>query len=173
MAAKEPKFSLVQKSGNFEVRDYPAMLIAEVLVTGAMAQASGKGFRAIADFIFGNNISLDGGSLKIDMTVPVVISKRKDDWSFYFVMPSEYSLETLPKPNNSQIKIKNLKNRKCAVLKFSGSVTEEKLNSKTAELISWINSKNLNMTGVAQLARYNPPWTLPFLRRNEIIIEID
>jgi effector-binding domain-containing protein len=173
MASKEPEFSLVNRVGEFEIRNYHPMIIAEVSVTGNMEVASSSGFRMIADFIFGNNTSQSGQGEKIDMTVPVVLFKKKDAWSFYFVMPSKYSLENLPKPNNSKIKIEQIRDRRCAVLRFSGSVNEQKFNSKAEELMSWIKLENLKMKGVAELARYNPPWTLPFLRRNEVMIEID
>lgn len=172
MAAKEPEFSLVNRVGDFEIRNYPPMLIAEVSVDGSMESASRSGFGMIADFIFGNNIGQSGKREKIEMTVPVVISSNKSGWSFYFVMPFNYSLETLPKPNNSQVKIKPMKDRTCAVLRFSGSVNEEKFQSKVQALKDWLSTEHLNAVGVPELARYNPPWTLPFLRRNEVMIEI-
>ena len=127
----------------------------------------------IADFIFGNNTNKIGEREKIEMTVPVVISEGKGGWSVHFVMPSKYSLEDLPKPNNSQVKIKQVKDRRCAVLRFSGSVNEEKFNTKAAALIGWIKSENLKIIGKPELARYNPPWILPFLRRNEVMVEIE
>jgi effector-binding domain-containing protein len=173
VAFKEPEFSLVNRVGNIEIRNYHPMIIAEVSVAGTMETASSNGFRMIADFIFGNNTSLSGKSEKIAMTVPVVIFKNGDNWSFHFVMPSKYSLESLPKPNNPKIKITKVQDRRCAVLRFSGSVNEEKFISKAEELISWITAENLEMIGVPELARYNPPWTLPFLRRNEVMIEIE
>ena len=173
MASKEPEFSIVNKVGDIEIRNYSPMMIAEVLVGGTMEAASGSGFRMIADFIFGNNIAQSGKPEKIDMTVPVVISRSNTGWFLHFVMPAQYSPESLPKPNNREVKIKQLKDRRCAVLRFSGSVNEEKFNAKAEELIDWISSENLKMLGNPELARYNPPWTLPFLRRNEIMIEIE
>ncbi len=173
MASKEPDFSIVNKVGDIEIRNYSPMMIAEVLVGGTMEAASGSGFRMIADFIFGNNIAQSGNPEKIAMTVPVVISRSNTGWFFYFVMPAQYSLESLPKPNNPEVKIKQLKDRRCAVLRFSGKANEEKFNEKSAALIDWIKSEKLVMLGNPELARYNPPWTLPFLRRNEIMIEIE
>jgi effector-binding domain-containing protein len=173
MASKEPDFSIVNKVGDIEIRNYSPMMIAEVLVGGTMEAASGSGFRMIADFIFGNNTAKTGKPEKIDMTVPVVISRSNTGWFFYFVMPAQYSLESLPKPNNREVKIKQLKDRRCAVLKFSGKANEDKFNEKSAVLIDWIKSEKLIMLGNPELARYNPPWTLPFLRRNEIMIEIE
>lgn len=173
MASEEPKFSLINRVGDIEIRNYSPMLIAEVSVKGTMESASASGFRMIADFIFGNNTNKISKREKIEMTVPVVISENKDGWAVHFVMPSKCSLEDLPKPNNSQVKIKQVKDRRCAVLRFSGSVNEEKFNAKAAALIGWIKSENLKIIGEPELARYNPPWTLPFLRRNEVMIEIE
>ena len=173
MASKEPDFSIVNKVGDIEIRNYSPMIIAEVLVGGNMEAASGSGFRMIADFIFGNNTAKTGKPEKIDMTVPVVISRSNTGWFFHFVMPAQYSLESLPKPNNPEVKIKQLKDRRCAVLRFSGKANEEKFNLKVTELMTWIRSENLIIIGVPELARYNPPWTLPFLRLNEVIIEIE
>ena len=172
MASEEPEFLVVNRVGGFEIRNYYPMIIAEVSVGGTMEAASSSGFRMVADFIFGNNTSPSGKSEKIDMTVPVTIFKNGDNWCFHFVMPSKYSLNSLPKPNNPEIKIRQLENRRCAVLKFSGIVSEAKFNAKAEALINFIKSENLEIIGLPELARYNPPWTLPFLRRNEIIIEI-
>lgn len=172
MASEEPKFSSVNHVGNIEIRNYHPMIIAEASVTGGMEGASGKGFRIIADFIFGNNAGPSGKSEKIDMTIPVVMLRKQKNWSFHFVMPSKYSIQTLPKPNNADVKIKQVDSRRCAVIKFSGTVNEEKFNAKAQALEAWIKSEHLTKIGVPELARYNPPWTLPFLRRNEVIIEI-
>ena len=172
MASEEPEFLVVNRVGGFEIRNYYPMIIAEVSVGGTMEAASSSGFRMVADFIFGNNTSPSGKSEKIDMTVPVTIFKNGDNWCLHFVMPSKYSLNSLPKPNNPEIKIRQLGNRRCVVVKFSGTVTEAKFNAKAEALINLIKSENLEIMGVPELARYNPPWTLPFLRRNEIIIEI-
>ena len=173
MASEEPKFSLINRVGDVERRNYSPMILAEVSVNGTMESASASGFGMIADFIFGNNTTKNSESEKIKMTVPVVISRKSDHWSFYFVMPSKYSVDSLPKPNNSQIKIKQVKDRRCAVLRFSGKANEEKFNAKVQELMSWIKAENLKIIGVPELARYNPPWTLPFLRRNEVLIEVE
>ncbi len=187
MATPEPKFDLLEKSDTFELRQYYPMIIAEVLVDGDMEQASGKGFRLIADYIFGNNKSQSGESAKIAMTapvtmqpnpeqiamtVPVTLTSDAEKWRVNFVMPAQYTMNTLPVPNNSQVKLRQIPARKVAVIRFSGLVNVEKTAQKTQELLAWMAGKKLAV-GAAQpeLARYNPPWTLPFLRRNEILIE--
>lgn len=188
MATEEPKFELLEKDQSFELRMYEPKIHAEVIVTGNMREASSKGFRMIADFIFGNNVAISGQSEKISMTAPVLIQPRPEKismtapvvieqssagWRVNFVMPSQYTLATLPKPNNSLVKIKSVPAKKFAVIRFSGLVDEEKMSKKVSDLEQWINSKQLKVIGNAELARYNPPWTLPFLRRNEVLIEVE
>jgi effector-binding domain-containing protein len=188
VATEEPKFSLLEKDQSFELRLYEPKIIAEVEVDGDMSAASRKGFRQIADFIFGNNTAQSGKSEKISMTAPVAIKPASEKiamtapvgvqqsekgWRVSFVMPSQYTLETLPKPNNPQISIKQLPAKKFALIRFSGLVDEEKMQAKSAELNQWITMKKLNPVGIPELARYNPPWTLPFLRRNELMIEVE
>jgi hypothetical protein len=188
MATEEPKFTLLEKDQSFELRLYEPKILAEVLVSGTMREASSKGFRLIADFIFGNNIAVSGKSEKISMTAPVLIERHAEKismtapvgveqsgagWKVNFVMPSQYTLETLPKPNKPLVKIKPIPAKKFAVIQFSGLVDEEKMAKKVTDLEQWISTKQLKVLGNAELARYNPPWTLPFLRRNEVLIEVE
>ena len=185
MATEEPKYELIEKSGKLELRQYQPMLIAEVLVDGNMDQASGIGFRLIADYIFGNNITKAGNSQKIKMTAPVTIEPRSEEismtipvslkknsgrWQVSFVMPRKYTLDTIPLPNNKQIMLRKIPARKVAILEFSGFVNEKNTASKAQELLKWMDKKNLISTGSIKLSRYDPPWTLPFLRRNEIVV---
>ena len=175
MAIEEPKFDVIEKADAFELRAYKPLIVAEVLVDGDMKQASSKGFKLIADYIFGNNKSKVGekndASEKISMTAPVAMQKDASKWRVHFVMPSQYRLETLPTPNNPQVSLREVTAKKFAVVRFSGLVSEEKMAARTAELQAWMQTKQLTPIGTPELARYNPPWTLPFLRRNEILIE--
>lgn len=188
MAIEEPKFTLLEKEQFFELRQYEPKLIAEVFIEGDMSEVSSKGFKLIADFIFGNNTTQSGKSEKISMTAPVAVKlstekismtapvglqQSNNQWRVYFVMPSQYTLETLPKPNNPQVSIKLLPAQKFAVVRFSGLVDEEKMTTKQSELNQWTKRKNLKVLSSPELARYNPPWTLPFLRRNELLVEVE
>lgn len=188
MAIEEPKFKLLEKEQSFELRAYEPKLIAEVLVDGDMSEASSKGFKLIADYIFGNNTAQSGKSEKISMTAPVAVKpsaekismtapvglqQSSNGWRVYFVMPSQYTLQTLPKPNNPKVIIKQIPGQKFAVIGFSGLVGEEKMNKKQTELYEWIARKKLKALSDPELARYNPPWTLPFLRRNELMVEVE
>jgi hypothetical protein len=186
MAIEEPKFDLLEKTDSFELRLYRPMIVAEVLVDGDMDQASSKGFRLIADYIFGNNRAHSGGNEKIAMTAPVTVEPKAEKiamtapvtvqqgsgkWRVNFVMPSEYTLATLPVPNNDQVMLREVPARRVAVVTFSGIAGESKTSRKTEQLLAWMTGKQLKPIRTPELARYNPPWTLPFLRRNEVMVE--
>ena len=113
-------------------------------------------------------------SQKIAMTAPVSIKQEQQQndgqWRVQFTMPSQYTMQTLPKPNNPDITIIEVAPQTYGVIKFSGLAGAEKVAEKTAELQSWMQSQKLTLTGTPELARYNPPWTLPFMRSNEIMI---
>ncbi len=111
-----------------------------------------------------------GESQKIAMTAPVSIQQTEDKWRVQFTMPSQYTLQTLPRPNNPNIEIVEIPVQTYGVIKFSGVANTEKVAAKTKELQSWMQAQNLTITGKPELARYNPPWTLPFMRRNEVMI---
>jgi hypothetical protein len=185
MAIEEPKYTVLEKSGEFELRAYSTNIVAETLVSGSMDNASSAGFRLIADYIFGNNTSTTGGSEKISMTAPVTmepksekismtapVSMEKTDgqWRVHFVMPSQYTLDTLPAPNNLAVTLREVPASNYAVIRFSGLAGENKTAKKTSELIVWLDSRGITPIGKPELARYNPPWTLPFLRRNEVMV---
>ncbi len=188
MATEEPKFSLIDKNGDFELRLYKPMIVAETYVEGSLNEASNAGFRLIAGYIFGGNKSREGSSpekiamtapvilepssQKIAMTAPVVVESKYNRWRVHFVMPAGYTLNSLPIPNDSRVSLREIAEQKTAVVVFSGFAGEDKVKEKTAALLEWIKSKGLDATSTSQLARYNPPWTLPFLRRNEILINI-
>ncbi len=194
MAIEEPSYQVLKQSEHFELRQYESQLIAEVTVQGSLSEASNKGFRLVADYIFGNNqvsraasnesekiamtapVVIEAQSSKIAMTVPVVVEKKaaseQQQWILYFVMPKSYRMDSLPKPNNPQVQIKEIKNKKVAVIRFSGWVDEDKLADRPAELQTWIKQEQLIAIGDPQLARYNPPWTLPWWRRNEVFIPV-
>jgi hypothetical protein len=188
MAIEEPKFSLIEKSGDFELRLYKPMIVAETYVDGSLSEASTAGFRLIAGYIFGGNkgrndsapekiamtapVTLEPSSQKIEMTAPVVVESKDNRWRVHFVMPAGYTLNSLPIPNDSRVSLREIAEQKTAVIVFSGFAGEDKVKDKTATLFDWIKSRGLEATSNPQLARYNPPWTLPFFRHNEILINI-
>ncbi len=186
MAIEEPKYSVLEKSSPFELRSYAPMILAEIQVDGDLDQASSQGFRQIAAYIFGQNqvsekiamtspVAVEEQSTKgekIAMTTPVNIESKAGQWIVSFVMPSEYSMETLPKPLNSKVQLRQIPAVKRAVITFSGFYDSQKVAEKTLELERWMQTKSLQATGVPKFARYNPPWTLPFMRCNEVMIDV-
>jgi hypothetical protein len=179
---ERPKYQVVESSGNIEIRDYAPMIVAEVDVTGGRRDAIGKGFRIIADYIFGNNTTAQKlpmtapvtqqDSEKIAMTAPVTQQGDGNTWKVRFIMPSSYTMETLPKPHNAAVKLKEIAAKRYAVIRFSGMAGEDSLKRRTKELSEWVDAKNLAPESDPVYAFYNPPWPLPFLRRNEVMIEI-
>jgi len=197
MAIEEPKYEVLLSDGPYEIRHYTSILIAETVVEGDMDEASNKGFRLIADFIFGNNqiadsltsekiamtapVTLEPQSAKISMTAPVTVepqSKESDMqtaklWRVNFVMPSRYSLATIPKPKNSAVNLREIPGKHYVVLKYSGFNSVSRVQSKVQETTEWALKRNFKVVGTPQLSRYDPPWTLPMFRRNEIMLEIE
>ena len=186
MAIEEPKYTVLEKTEPFELRMYAPMILAEVKVDGDLDEASNQGFRLIAAYIFGQNQVSEKISMtapvaieeqankgaKIAMTAPVNIESNAGQWTVSFVMPSEYTLENIPKPLNAKVLLRQIPAVKRAVIQFSGFYNSEKVSNKTLELEEWMKTRNLQATGVPKFARYNPPWTLPFMRRNEVMIDV-
>jgi hypothetical protein len=184
IATEEPAFKITLQDGAFEVRDYPGLVAAEVSVGGTRGEASSAGFRLLAGYIFGGNrakqsiamtapvVQAPSESESIAMTAPVVLTGRTGAWTVRFIMPSQYTLDTLPVPNDAQVKLLALPPTRVAVLKFSGLAKEDDVAQKTAELLAMTTAKQLIVTSPVALARYNPPWTLWFLRRNEVMVPV-
>jgi SOUL heme-binding protein len=199
---EEPAFTVIKKDGNFEVREYRAMIVAETIVVArSLDDASGYGFRAIAGYIFGANTAKTGSSgvgERIAMTAPVTMTPEKvqnekiamtapvttealpekakdgsERWRMHFVMPRKYTLDTLPTPKNPAVTLREIAPKRVAVHRFSGFSGEAKVAEKTAELTKWLSDNQFKPSAPAQLARYNPPLTPPPFRRNEILMAVE
>ena len=180
---EKPDYEVVVTEDNIEVRRYQSMIVAEVEVEGERDGAAGEGFRLLADYIFGNNkvkqsISMTAPvqqqeSKKIAMTAPVLQQKSvSKSWSISFVMPSEYSMESLPKPNDDRITLKTIPARRVVAIRFSGTSSNENIAEHEKKLIRYIEANNIKVAGPPRYAFYNPPWTLPLMRRNEVMFEV-
>lgn len=183
MAVEEPAFRSVVRDGDFEVRDYPALVVAEVTVKGDQKQAASAGFRLLAGYIFGGNKSRQSIAMTapvaqapsgetIVMTAPVTQMQNIGSWIVRFTMPSAYSMETLPAPNDPRVQLQRLAPARFAVLRFSGLARQEAFDAKSAELLAISNAHHLHTVGPVSLAQYNPPWTPWFMRRNEVMIAV-
>jgi effector-binding domain-containing protein len=161
---EEPTYSILEKDGSFEIRDYPSVIAAEVEVPGSGESAASQAFRIIAGYIFGKNVS----KKKIAMTVPVTTDKKQDHLTMRFYLPSSYTLETLPEPIDRRIKLSIPPAARYAVIRFSGFSSESNCAQQEELLKDFLKRKNLDPIETPIRAFYNPPWTLPFMRRNEI-----
>ena len=179
---EQARYDVFETHGTIEIRDYAPMIVAEVSVPGDREKAISDGFRLIADYIFGNNISSEKVAMtapviqqpgeKIAMTAPVIQQGSKGLWVVRFVMPSDYTMQTLPKPNNSEVILREIAGKRFAVIRFSGLARARSLAAHTKELEAFILENNLQAASEPVYAFFNPPWTLPFLRRNEVMIEV-
>ena len=180
---EEPNYQIVRLEGNIEIRDYPPLLVAQTEVQGPREDAISQGFRIIADYIFGNNSAAQGiamtapvtqqaSSQKIAMTAPVMQTGADKSWQVRFVMPAEYTRDTLPTPNNPAVKIVEIPAQRFAVIRFSGTSSTSNIDSNREKLMAFVKKENLQTSASPTLAFYNPPWTLPFLRRNEIMVPV-
>jgi DNA gyrase inhibitor GyrI len=183
---EEPNYRVLEKHGdNIEIREYEPYIIAEVTVEGERSEAVSKGFKPLGNYIFGNNIAnkdiemtvpvaQEQVSQKIEMTVPVAQEKiNEKTWKVNFTIPRIYkNISDLPIPKNDDIKFIKVKPYKAAVIKFSGRHTDDNFEEHKQELLDFLNKNNIKHEESVKYAYYNPPWTLWFLRRNEVMFRI-
>ena len=169
MAIEEPKYRVILSEGEIEVRDYEPFIVAETRVDGPMDSAGNHAFRILANYIFGGNSE----QKKISMTAPVSVNAEVDgSYLVTFSMPSSFKMDTLPKPEDSKVKLRTIERQKIAAFRYSGTWSIERFEERKGELTDWIRSKKMTPSGSAIFARYNAPWTPWFLRRNEVLIPV-
>ena len=185
MAVEMPPYIEILRDEAFELRDYPALVVAEVTVDGDQKEASNAGFRLLAGYIFGANkkrqkiamtapVAQQPISGKIAMTAPVAQTQSAGGtWVVRFTMPGKWSLQNLPLPDDSRVKLRNTEAARFAVLRFSGAAQSSDLETRSSELLALVKSHDLHAIGPVSLAQYNPPWTLWFMRRNEVAVEVE
>ncbi len=185
MAIEEPEFQIASKTEDYEVRRYGAVLVAETKVDVSFEDAGNKAFRILADYIFGGNKSktkiamtapvnqtATAASEKIAMTAPVSQSKISSGYLVQFTMPKSYTLESLPIPNDARVELRSIPARTVAVYSYSGSWSEERYQNKLATFLEALKKNGVQPVGEPVFARFNSPFQLWFLRRNEIWLEI-
>jgi hypothetical protein len=196
MAVEEPRYSVEKADGGMELRRYPGFVVAETWVEGDFDSAGRTGFRRIAGYIFGGNQSKRGGAERIAMTAPVTMepatvasaSERiavaasvtvqpadmgdAPRWRIHFVMPSAYALADLPTPRDPDVRLREVPAHEVAAITFSGWTTRSSMAENTARLQAWMARLGLKPASAPQVARYNDPFTLPWNRRNEILIQV-
>jgi uncharacterized protein with FMN-binding domain len=165
---------------NIEIRDYAPRLAAQVTVKGERDTALSDGFRILADYIFGNNTAKTDiamtapvtQSQTIAMTAPVTQVESAQGWVVQFTMPSQYTAETLPKPNNPQITIVTTQPVRMAALRFSGFSSETRFQNRAKILANYLAEQKIATLGPPEFAYYNDPFTFPWRKRNEVLIPI-
>jgi hypothetical protein len=186
-AIDEPTYSVVQTAEVFEVRQYAPYLVAEVLVPGPVSEAGNQGFRLLGGYIFGKNKGerkLDmtapvtqtalppAAPVKLEMTAPVTQSATPGGFLVQFVMPKAYTLATLPEPLDARVKLREVAGNRVAVIRFSGSWSQSTYEEQLQKLRNALLAAGLATAGEPVLSRYNSPFSLPFLRRNEIWLNL-
>ena len=184
VAIEEVPYTVIEQNGSFELRQYSPHIVAETMVEGAFDQVGNEGFRRLADYINGENRSRQSIAMtapvrqeakpeKIAMTAPVGQEKSGDRWRITFVMPSKYTLDTLPEPIDSRVTIEQEPGRRVAAVRYSGTWSRKSYEENRARLLAWIEERGFKQTAEPVWARYNPPFMPWFLRRNEILIPVD
>lgn len=185
---EEPKYQVISKNNIYEIREYEPYIIAETSVGGEYDKAVSEGFRRIADYIFGNNtksekiamttpvqddLGNNSDSEKIAMTAPVIDQGDETERKVSFVMPSEYTIDTIPKPNSGLVTLREIPQRKVAVLKYGWYTNEPRIKKKSEELLNYLNKDGVKVLGEVYSARYNPPLSIPIILRNEVVVEVE
>lgn len=180
-----PKYEVLLKEGNKEIRSYSSYVIAKTTVQGDYESSQGEAFRILAGYIFGKNESKaelamtapvaqsKASSQQIAMTAPVAQSKTESGWEMSFMMPSKYRLSDLPKPLDPRVSFEEVPPKLMAVIQFSGFRDEKSNQKKSDELKAWLNGRpDYKIQSGPFFAGYDPPWTIPLFRRNEVMFEV-
>ena len=186
MSLEEPEYEVIAQNESFELRRYAPYIVAEVDVEGDFKSQGNEAFKILAGYIFGDNraatkmamtapVESRPQSEKMAMTTPVTSAASADTGrsTFAFVMERKYSLDTLPVPNDRRIRIRTMPERVMAVRRYSGRWTDRSYLRNEAALLSGLEALQINPIGDPVLARYNSPFSLPFMRRNEVMVEVD
>lgn len=182
-AVEEPRWSLVYEDGPFAIRDYAPTVVAETRVSGERGAAINQGFRRLARFIFGGNVPNRDIAMtapvaqrpegaRIAMTAPVAQASSDDGWIVTFYMPPGSQLADMPRPLDDTVILREEAARRVAVLRFRGLATRENLDRHTNALRAHIQARGETPASDVSYAFYNPPWTLPWARRNEVMIAL-
>ena len=183
-ATEQPRYQVLERIGAVEVRRYDGRVVAEATVDGDEEAARNAGFRLIAGYIFGANVSSSqiamtapvvqtGKGEQIAMTAPVAQQRSAGSWRIRFFMPAQYTLGTLPKPKNPRVELIQLPPQTYAVLSFSGSRAPAAVSLQQQRLAGALASGTWKTAGEPQGWFYDPPWTLPFLRLNEAAVPVE
>ena len=191
-STEEAPYSVLEEQGQYQIRQYESLLVATTIVDSDFDEAGKQAFRRLFNYISGDNkaareIAMTAPVLatenvatgnavtdgeKIAMTAPVIREKQDRGWRLSFVLPAGYTLENSPLPNDDRVSLQQIPARKVASLQYSGSWQQERFDANSELLLQWIREQQLQPDSLPRVAGYDPPWTLPFLRRNEVLVDI-
>jgi hypothetical protein len=186
-STEEAPYSVLREQGQYQVRQYESLLVATTVVDSDFDEAGKQAFRRLFNYISGANragqeiamtapviASETGGPSgeEISMTAPVTGEKLDQGWRFSFVLPAGYSLANAPLPTDAWVTLTQIPARKVASLQYTGSWQQAKFDANAELLRQWLREQQLQFDSQPRVAGYDPPWTLPFLRRNEVLIDI-
>jgi hypothetical protein len=169
-SVEQPAYAVVEAEGDIELRDYPAMVVAEAATAGDRQEGVRQGFRALAGYIFAK----DREGERIAMTAPVIQQPAGGDgaWRVRFVMPSRYALDELPRPADGAVALDRWPPMRLAAIRFSGRAEDADFADHEARLRDWLAGRGLEPEGPPLLAYYDDPWTPGVLRRNEVLLRV-
>lgn len=186
MSYEEPDYTVIHKEGDIEYREYTPYLVAETVIENVdgYKDAGNEGFRRLFRYITGSNrtqaeitmtvpVQQTPVSEKIAMTVPVQQTGAGDGWKLAFTLPANFTMQTAPVPTDSRITVREVPGRTMAVLRYSGRWTESNFTQKKSALRAALEQDGIENIGEMQSAVYNAPFTLPFMRRNEVMVEVN
>ena len=185
---EQADYTVVKRMNGYEIREYPAHIVAQTTVRGSFGESMSNGFRIVAGYIFGGNTKKESiamtapvvaqkgegsqASVRIAMTAPVIAAAEGDSQVISFGMPRSYTLETLPKPNDPRVKIVMIPARKYAVMRFSWYRSDARIKRTQDKLLAALERDGIAAAGSTAYAGYNAPWTPPWMTRNEVLVEI-
>ncbi len=183
MAIEQPDYRLVEKSGEIEIRDYDGYLVAETYVEDGFADAGNEGFRRLFRYITGANraraeismtapVTQRSEGQKIAMTAPVGQTSDGAGHWISFVVPSQFTMDSVPQPTDPRVRVSEVPPQRMAVVRYSGFWGEKRYQKEEMRLREFMRERNLIAAGEPQFARYDPPYMPPFMRRNEIMIPV-
>lgn len=181
---EEAKYSVVAKDGAVEIRDYAPLILAEIVVDASLEKAGNIAFRRLFKYITGQNraraqiamtapVSVECSTAQIAMTAPVSQQRTPKGFAVAFTMPASFTMDSIPSPNDPAISLRLVPARRMAAIRYSGFWSENRFRHHKAKLEQWLKAKGLTAIGEAVWARYNSPFALWFLRRNEVLLAIE
>lgn len=180
---EQADYVVLSKADGYEVRSYPAHIVAQTTVEGSYQDSLQEGFRIVAGYIFGANtkkesiamtspVTSQGPSQTIAMTAPVTTNVDGNSHTISFGMPRSYTLATLPTPDDPRVKLVKIPDQKMAVLRFSWYASDARVKAMEQQLLANLSRDSVTVVGGLQYAGYNAPWTPPWMIRNEVMVTI-